>query len=70
MALGKSDREVIENVIKALRGEGSASPEIKEMLSNWRMRSWLDTWVVGALEILVDDNRTKRDLDLAVRLSR
>lgn len=69
----KGEEQTIRNVIQALKGgrdgnKPSSSPEITAMLNDDRMRIWMDTWVVGALECLLPGER--RDVDLAVRLSR
>lgn len=64
--MNASEERVIRNVIKRLKGEGGSSPEIKAMLADERMRIWLDTWVVGALQHLLPESR---DLRLAVDLS-
>lgn len=68
--MNKSETEVIKNIITRLSGDGANSPEINAMLADRNFRVWCDTWVTGALAILVDEDRSTRDLDLAVRLSR
>ena len=68
--MNKSEAEVIKNIITRLSGDGANSPEINAMLADRNFRIWCDTWVTGALAILVDEDRSKHDLDLAVRLSR
>ena len=68
----KGELETIRNVVSHLKcGRDGAdircSPEIAEMLNDRRLRIYLDTWVTGALECLLPE---QRDVDLAVRLSR
>jgi hypothetical protein len=69
------EREIIENVVRRLKGEPkpngfqSASPEVLAALHDRRLRSYLDTWVIGALECLGTEGH-ERDLDLGVSLSR
>lgn len=67
--MNKSEIEVISNLIKRLRAN-DCSPEIKEQLTSRYTSLFLETWVIGPMELLVAEERSKRDLDLAVRMSR
>jgi hypothetical protein len=67
MSMSKKEQEIIANIIKRLGDDGTATPEIREMLNNRMMRLWLDTWVTGALECMLEPHR---NIDLGVRLSR
>lgn len=71
--MNKQEEQTVRNVAKRLRGNSPdasvfprCSPEIDAMLKNPAMRRYLDTWVVGALECLLPE---QRDLRLAVSLS-
>lgn len=67
--MNKSEHIVIKNCIARLRAKEGGSPHIHKLLLDPQMRSWLDTWVVGALELLVKEDRDLADLNLALRLS-
>lgn len=43
--------KTVENVIKRLRCDGSASKEIQAILRDESFRLWLDTWVIPSLEL-------------------
>lgn len=62
--MGKTERTVLRNVVRRLRGENS-SPEVAAALTG-PARLYLETWVIPALEILAGDNdrslRVARDL--------
>jgi hypothetical protein len=59
----KTEKEIIENVIRRLRGQG-CSPEVKAALTG-PAGLYLETWVISALEIMVSE---KRDMKLAADL--
>lgn len=63
--MGKTEKAVLRNVIRRLRGENSA-PEVAAALTG-PARIYLETWVIPALNILVQDS--DRDLSLALRLT-
>lgn len=67
--MNKSENEVIRNLIKRLRGD-SASGQVQAHLKDRDVSIFLETWVIGPMELLVEEERSKRDLDLAVRMSR
>lgn len=65
--MNKTEKRVLRNVIKRLRGV-RASNEVAEALQGV-CRIYLETWVIPPLELLVRDDRTIADLDLADRLA-
>lgn len=79
MALTKTEQQTIENVIARLRcdpiknwgGTGEDHPgesdEVRAALTDPRVKRYLDTWVTGALALLLPGER--RDPELARRLS-
>jgi len=66
MAISKKERQVIENVLDRLKGNGNAAPSVKEALTG-DCGVYLSTWIIPALEILIGEGH--RDLDLAVSLT-
>lgn len=65
--MNKSEQEVIRNVIKRISGEAGTTAEyVQDRLTDPRVRLYLKTWVVGALECLLPESR---DLELAKVLS-
>lgn len=64
--MNKTEREVLRNVVARLQGE-KASPEVQAHLE--AIRPFLDSWVIGPLELLGKDERRRYDLDLARELS-
>jgi hypothetical protein len=69
MTMNKSENEVIRNLIDRLRG-GSASAEVTAHLQDRSVKLFLETWVIGPMELIAEEDRSKRDLELAVRMSR
>lgn len=63
--MGKSEKKILRNVVRRLRGENS-SPEVAAALTG-PARLYLETWVIPALEILARDG--ERDLRLALSLT-
>jgi hypothetical protein len=69
MSMSKAEREVIRNVIAKLsRDNKSLASEL--VPHREALRLWLDTWIIGPLEIIAADDRSRSDLDLAKRLSK
>jgi hypothetical protein len=64
--MNQSEEIVIRKVIQRLSSDTNASFEIRQMLADRRLRSYLDTWVIGALQCLLPESR---NLKLAVGLS-
>ena len=63
--MGKTEREVLRNVVRLLRGENS-SEEVAAALTG-PAGLYLESWVIPALEILAGDKA--RDLKLALSLT-
>jgi hypothetical protein len=61
----KGEQEVIRNVIEKLRG-GRAAPKAREALTG-PARLYLETWVIGSLQLLLPESR---DVSLARKMSR
>jgi hypothetical protein len=69
--MNKSEIEVIQNTIGRLsKDNGKCSGAVEEALNNRNLRIYLDTWVIPSLKLLIEEQRTRRDLELAVDLSR
>lgn len=58
--MNQTERRVILDVIRRLRGEGG-SPEVAAAFAG-PARIYLESWVIPALQLLVKDGRTRRDL--------
>ena len=75
MAMSKSEQEVICNVIKRLRctprdsGNHREAKEVRNALRSYYARLYLDAWVIGALECLLDSDECPRNIKLALLLS-
>jgi hypothetical protein len=65
MALSKKEAQVIRNTIENLRGKRAAGDAHTAITGPAKL--YLESWVIPALEILLDEG--KRNLDLAVDLS-
>ena len=65
--MNKHEKQVIENVIRRLRTP-NAEPKVNEAVEE-TCKLYLETWVIGPLELLIAENRCLRDLELAVHLS-
>lgn len=75
MALTAKERWIIETACKRLEGDGGSTEEIKELLANPRLRSWMDTWILPALRIVASDKperprNRRQSLDFARSLIR
>jgi hypothetical protein len=65
-----NERRAIRGVIKRLTADkAGCTPEVREALQNPELRIYLDTWVLPALELLVKQDRTRQDLELAADLA-
>lgn len=70
--MNKSEEQTIRNVIDALRckprpdGSAGEAEEVREALRG-PARLYLETWVIGALECLLPE---QRDLKLALAMSK
>jgi hypothetical protein len=63
--MNPTEKRAIRKVIKRLRPEaGDASAKVVEALRG-PASLYLDTWVIGVLELLVKDDRTLYELKLA-----
>jgi hypothetical protein len=62
-----TEKRALRKVIKRLRPQEGVTPSIREAL-NGPARLYLDTWVIGVLELLVKDDRTLAELKLAAEL--
>lgn len=60
MTMSKTEKAVIRAVIARLRNEANVSPHVDAMLSDRQLRIYLDSWVVGALECLLEPHRDTR----------
>lgn len=68
--MNKSETKVIENVIRHLEKDNDrCSDAVKLALNDKNLRIYLDTWVLPAMRLLIDEQRTAYDLNLAVELS-
>lgn len=66
--MNKTEKQVIENVIRRLRGE-QASPQVRESLTDSHTSLYLESWVIPALERLIREDRNRQDLQIAKDLS-
>jgi hypothetical protein len=67
--MNKSETQVIQNVIARLRAQQGGSDYIHQVLADPRFNSWLETWVLSGLDVLVKDKRSQYDLAFAVRIT-
>jgi hypothetical protein len=66
--MNPTEKRALRNCIRRLRPEPqTASAKVVEAL-NGPARIYLDTWVLGVLELLVKDDRTLAELKLAADL--
>jgi hypothetical protein len=65
--MNPTEKRAIRKVIRRLRPEEGVSPKVREAL-NGPARLYLDTWVIGVLELLVKDDRSLGELKLAAEL--
>jgi hypothetical protein len=65
--MNPTEKRAIRKVIKRLRPEEGVSPAVREAL-NGPARLYLDTWVIGVLELLAKDDRSLGELKLAAEL--
>lgn len=63
--MNPSEKRALRNVIKRLRGDAQASGQVLAALNDRNLRVYLDTWVLGPLELLVKEDRTLAELKLA-----
>ena len=64
----QGEERTIRGLIKMLSAESRSTDEIKEVLKSRPLDIWLTSWVIPALELLVKENRTKYDVELAADL--
>jgi hypothetical protein len=67
--MNKSEIQVIKNVIERLQGK-SACSEVNTALTEKDVSLYLNTWVISSLKLLIKDDRSLEDLELAKRLSK
>jgi len=68
--LNKSELKVIQNTIRRLEANNArCSIQVQDALNNRNLRIYLDSWILPSLRLLIDEQRTSRDLKLAVDLS-
>jgi hypothetical protein len=65
-----NERRTIKGVIRRLDpGTAGCSPEVRKALEDPKLRIYLDTWVIPALQLLVKQDRTREDIAVAVDLA-
>lgn len=81
MSLSKTERAIITNVRNRLTwdranfggadGRGQLGSSQLDALVKERTRIYLDSWIIPALNLMLDEDSTNRrkDLDLAIRLT-
>ncbi len=68
MALSDNDRKTIAGVCASLRGRPTTSPEVVAALQG-PARIFLETYVIGPLEMMAAPDRTVADIKCALSMS-